>query len=51
MADNFDRDNERDERVTGGAAEEIRGVSDDDFEEFDDSDDLDEEEDEGSTTF
>ena len=53
MADNFDRDGEKaDERVTGGAAEEIRGVSDDDFEEFDDSDTLDEEdEDEGSTTF
>ena len=52
MADNFDRDREQEERVTGGAAEEIRGVGDDDFEEFDDSDNLDEEdEDEGSTTF
>ena len=51
MADNFDRDREQDERVTGGAAEEIRGVGDDDFEEFDDSEDLDEDEDEGSTTF
>ena len=51
MADNFDRDSERDEKVTGGATEEIRGVGDDDFEEFDDTDDLDEDEDEGSTTF
>ena len=51
MADNFDRDRDQEERVTGGAAEEIRGVSDDDFEEFDDSDDLDQDEDEGSTTF
>jgi hypothetical protein len=51
MADNFDRDQDQDERVTGGTAEEIRGVGDDDFEEFDDADDLDEEEDEGSTTF
>ena len=51
MADKWDGETDKDERVTGGATEEIRGVSDDDFEEFDDSDDLDDEEDEDSTTF
>ena len=52
MADKWNGETDKDERVTGGATEEIRGVSDDDFEEFDDSDTLDEEdEDEGSTTF
>jgi hypothetical protein len=51
MADNRNSDTDKDERVTGGTTEEIRGVSDDDFEEFDDSDDLDDEEDEESTTF
>ena len=51
MADKWDGETDKDERVTGGATEEIRGVSDDDFEEFDDTDDLDVEEDEDSTTF
>ena len=51
MADKWDREPDKEERVTGGATEEIRGVSDDDFEEFDDTDDLEDEEEDDSTTF